>query len=45
MTEWYEQDSFWNELSDKLFTEDHWARSEDEVNSIINLLGIHRGNG
>jgi SAM-dependent methyltransferase len=43
MTEWYELDSFWDELSDKLFTEDHWIRAEDEVNSVINLLGIQQG--
>ena len=43
MTEWYELDSFWDELSDKLFTEDHWIRAEDEVNGVINLLGIQQG--
>jgi SAM-dependent methyltransferase len=30
-------------LSDKLFTEDHWIRAEDEVNSVINLLDIQQG--
>jgi SAM-dependent methyltransferase len=43
MTEWYELDSFWDGVSDKLFTEDHWIRAEDEVNSVIDLLGIQQG--
>ena len=44
MTEWYEQDAFWDEISDRLFTEDHWARAENEINDIIVLLGARKGN-
>jgi SAM-dependent methyltransferase len=43
MTEWNELDSFWDDFSDKLFTEDHWIRAEDEVNSVIDLLDIQQG--
>ena len=43
MTEWHEQECFWDGMANKLFTEEHWARSEDEINSVTNLLGIQRG--
>lgn len=40
---WYKDDDLWKALRPFLFTEELWARAQDEVNNIISLLDI-KGN-
>jgi SAM-dependent methyltransferase len=42
-TLWYKDDNLWKTLRPFLFTEDLWARAQEEVNNIISLLDI-KGN-
>ncbi len=40
MKHWYEDDEFWETMSSKIFSKDHWDRAPKEVEKIISLLEI-----
>ena len=42
MSEWHEQDSFWEIIAPKLFRKDHWENASTEVENIISLLEIDK---
>lgn len=43
MAEWFDNDSFWEDMFPKLFAAEHWENAPYEAVDIINLLGLQKG--
>lgn len=44
MAEWFDDESFWEDMLPKLFSSEHWENAPFETADIINLLGLKKNN-